>query len=304
MASKRKRRRPVSPAQPMETPTGSPSSWRARLGELHPRRFFVETWDAADRRSEEARRARRAQGLGPDWRPFAVLALGAVVLTVLEYWGDSPTFVALARRWAADDPEWRAILESRDAAFYSKLWWAAFRFGGYFVVPALFVKFVLREDLRDHGLRLSGVRDHLWIYGLATAFVLVLVFVVSFDESFQRKYPMYAFAGRSWSDLLAWEAMYAVQFFSLEFFFRGTWLKSLEPAMGGHAISAMVVPYCMIHFGKPWPETLAAIVAGLVLGTLALKSRSIWAGFLVHVTVAVSMDLAALMQTTGLPRAW
>ncbi len=233
-----------------------------------------------------------------------MLALGAVVLTVLEYWGDSPTFVALAERWAADDPEWRAILRSSDLALYSKLWWSAFRFGGYFLVPALFVKFVLREELRDHGLRLAGVRDHLWIYGVATAVVLLLVFVVSFDESFQRKYPMYTYAGRSWSDLLAWEAMYAVQFFSLEFFFRGTWLRSLEPAMGGHAISAMVVPYCMIHFGKPWPETLAAIVAGLVLGTLALKSRSIWAGFLVHVTIAVSMDLAALLQTSGLPQSW
>jgi membrane protease YdiL (CAAX protease family) len=66
-------------------------------------------------------------------------------------------------------------------------------------------------------------------------------------------------------------------------------------------VLAMVVPYCMIHFGKPWAEALAAIIAGVVLGTLALKTRSIWSGFLIHVTVAVSMDLAALLQTQGLP---
>ena len=46
---------------------------------------------------------------------------------------------------------------------------------------------------------------------------------------------------------------------------------------------------------------MAIILAGVVLGTLALKTRSIWSGFLIHVTVAVSMDLAALLQTRGLP---
>ena len=71
--------------------------------------------------------------------------------------------------------------------------------------------------------------------------------------------------------------------------------------MGSHAIYAMVVPYCMIHFGKPFMETLAAIFAGLVLGTLSMKTRSIWSGFLIHVSVAISMDLAALMATGGWP---
>jgi len=74
--------------------------------------------------------------------------------------------------------------------------------------------------------------------------------------------------------------------------------------MGSQAIFAMVVPYVMIHFGKPMPETFAAILAGIFLGTLAMKTRSIWAGFLIHVSVAVSMDVAALLQTGGLPHAW
>jgi membrane protease YdiL (CAAX protease family) len=98
-----------------------------------------------------------------------------------------------------------------------------------------------------------------------------------------------------------WEVLYAAQFFSLEFFFRGYWLRSMRTALGSNAIFAMVVPYCMIHFGKPFPETLAAIAAGVFLGTLAMKTRSIWSGFLIHVSVAISMDLAALLATDGLP---
>jgi membrane protease YdiL (CAAX protease family) len=60
----------------------------------------------------------------------------------------------------------------------------------------------------------------------------------------------------------------------------------------------------MIHFGKPWMEVLAAVVAGIVLGTLAMKTRSIWNGFFIHVSVALSMDLAALLQTGPLPGSW
>ena len=50
----------------------------------------------------------------------------------------------------------------------------------------------------------------------------------------------------------------------------------------------------MIHFGKPLPETIGAIIAGIFLGTLALWTRSIWLGFLIHVSVALSMDITAM----------
>jgi membrane protease YdiL (CAAX protease family) len=56
----------------------------------------------------------------------------------------------------------------------------------------------------------------------------------------------------------------------------------------------MTVPYCMIHFGKPMAETLAAIVAGIILGLMSLKTRSIWFGACLHVAVAMSMDFLSL----------
>jgi hypothetical protein len=63
----------------------------------------------------------------------------------------------------------------------------------------------------------------------------------------------------------------------------------------------MVVPYCMIHYGKPYLEADAAIVAGTVLGSLSMKTRSIWAGFLVHGTVGLLMDILALDHKHQLP---
>jgi hypothetical protein len=63
----------------------------------------------------------------------------------------------------------------------------------------------------------------------------------------------------------------------------------------------MAVPYCMIHYGKPYFEAHGAIVAGIVLGSLSMKTRSIYAGFLVHITVALGMDLLSLYKRASLP---
>src|SRR5204863_4023317 len=95
-------------------------------------------------------------------------------------------------------------------------------------------------------------------------------------------------------DLVAWELMYAAQFLSLEFFFRGFMLHGTKRSLGAHAIWVMVVPYCMIHYRKTFAETMGAIVAGLVLGVVSLRTRSIWGGVVIHICVAVSMDLLAV----------
>src|SRR5690606_7929149 len=113
------------------------------------------------------------------------------------------------------------------------------------------------------------------------------------QEGFTRIYPMlkpwYA-EHWTWAVLLGWWLLYGVQFFCVEFFFRGFMLFTLEERFGMSAVAVMIVPYCMIHFHKPLPEALGAIVAGIVLGWRALRTRSIWGGFLVHIAVAISMD--------------
>ena len=70
----------------------------------------------------------------------------------------------------------------------------------------------------------------------------------------------------------------------------------LKNRFGFYSIFIMTIPYCMIHFGKPMPETIGAIIAGLILGTLSMKSRSILLGVLIHYSIAISMDMCALWR--------
>ena len=64
--------------------------------------------------------------------------------------------------------------------------------------------------------------------------------------------------------------------------------------MGRLAVWVAMVPYCMIHYHKPLPEALAAIVAGLVLGEVAQRTQSIAGGVIVHIGVALTMDMLVL----------
>ena len=274
-----------------------------KLSELHPRRFFLETWRDIDREAEEERR----ENASYDFHPMIALATGAIFLTLMEYFGHRGTLQNILD-WMRNRDSSReladAIRYSRYSELYDFVWWSGCRVLGYFIGPVLVVKLIFRERLRDHGLETRGFLSHAWIYAICYAVVLCCVVVVSQNPEFTDYYPFYKSASRSWFDFGAWELLYAAQFFSLEFFFRGFWLKACKRAMGSQAIYAMIVPYCMIHYGKPWLEALAAIVAGIVLGTLAMKTRSIWSGFLIHVSVAISMDVASILKTGHLPSVW
>lgn len=221
---------------------------------------------------------------GYDWRPVIVLVTVCLSLTMQEYWGQHDDFRRLFPYEPGDE-------------YYnlkSFAWWVGWRFVGYVLMPIAAIMLMRGERVRDYYVSPRGFWKHLWIYAVLFLGVLPAVWLASKTEGFQGTYPFYKWANRSAFDFWTWEAMYAIQFLSLEFFFRGFMLQGLRDSLGSKAIFVMVVPYCMIHYGKPMPETLGAIFAGLILGTLAMRTRSIWGGVVIHVSVAVTMDWLAV----------
>lgn len=173
--------------------------------------------------------------------------------------------------------------------------WSLGAFTAYFCVPALVVTRLFGHRLSDYGLSFKGIRGHLWVYFVLFLPVFGMVLMVSSAPDFQAKYPFYR-DPVGITDLVIWECFYGLQFFSLEFFFRGFLIHGLKDRMGRYAIFVMVVPYTMIHFSKPFYESLGAVGAGSILGLLSLRTGSIFGGWLIHVGVALSMDIAALLH--------
>jgi len=188
----------------------------------------------------------------------------------------------------------RAVAKNAPTQIWRKVWWASARVIGYGVIPLLSVVFLLKQSPLDLGLRGRGDHKHLYLL----LFVLVTPFVLaaSFDPAFQAKYPYYKLAKGEelWPHFVCWELLYASQFLALEFFFRGFLIHGLKKSLGYAAVFVPIMPYAMIHFGKPLPEALGSIFTGFLLGTVALKTKSIWGGAAIHIGVAWSMDLLSI----------
>ena len=263
--------------------------------------FFRDTWRELDEDSQRERAKLLAEGK-MDRRPFVALVLCAMILTLQEYYGGRTYF----------DQAIMPLLQKLDAAhpgmkygkfeeLYGFAWWAGTRVFGY-TLPFMVWKLFFRKDsLLDLGLRTKGFFDHAWIYGMFLAIVLPAMLIVSTSPDFGTYYPFYKQCPRSWFDFLVWEAMYFAQFFALEMFFRGFWLGALRRSFGSGAIFVMAVPYCMIHYGKPYLEACGAIVAGIALGSLSMKTKAIYQGFMVHITVALLMDWLSLRHRKATP---
>jgi membrane protease YdiL (CAAX protease family) len=264
--------------------------------------FFRRTWRELDTEAFLYRKALHERG-EIDYRPVVALVLGALVLTWQEYYGRYGMWHDHLRGWLT------VKLASRPAAIdfiatYDELfgrgWWGLTRVAGYLLPLAVWPLFFRKDSLLDMGLRTRGFREHAWLYALFVTVMIPVMLVVARQPDFGAYYPIYDQAGRSWVDFFAWETIYVAQFLGLEIFFRGWWIRATR-VFGVGAIFSMVVPYCMIHYGKPFLEADAAIIAGTVLGSLSMKTRSIWAGFLVHGTVGLLMDILALDHKHQLP---
>ena len=175
------------------------------------------------------------------------------------------------------------------------IYWSVWSCFFYFIVPAGVIKFIWKEKLQDYGFKIKGSLNGWPIYVCMFLIIIPCVIIVSYEKGFQATYPFYEpprenFMGK----MLIWEIFYALQFITLEFFFRGFMVHGLKHKLGVYAIFAMVVPYCMIHFTKPLPECLGSIIAGIVLGTLSYKYKSVILGACIHISVAIIMDFLSL----------
>jgi len=183
-----------------------------------------------------------------------------------------------------------------DSGLRRLIWWSTLCFVCYFLIPVLFLFSIGERNLRLYGLETKGMALSVKPYLVMLLLMVPPVYLFSYMPSFQATYPFWRVDAASslWPGLLIWELAYALQFFSLEFFFRGFMVHGCRTSLGWYSVPVMMLPYLMIHFTKPFPEALGSLIAGWVLGLMSYHSRSIWLGAVLHVIVALSMDLMSL----------
>lgn len=227
---------------------------------------------------------------------YSVIVFSALMLCLKEYFGKASIFhrfldspkSSLQYKWA------KLLFDGEMSSLYSLLFWAASCVLFYLILPSIFRKIISPQA--PSLFKFKVPINHWKIYGLMLLIMIIPLVFASFLPSFQHMYPfVYIPRSQDWYRiLLYWEIGYLFQFVAVEFFFRGFLLFAFEKEMGYKAVLIPLIPYVMIHFGKPLPETIGAIIAGLILGTMAIRSKSIIPGVCVHFCIALGMDILSL----------
>lgn len=240
-----------------------------------------------------------------DWQTVAVLmtAAGCLTLQHYAYYPDrvAPVVATVAGLFGgpAADADARATLDAWTLDQSARLTWAmTLAVVCYVVIPGLLIKLAFRGRIADYAVGVRGVIADWPVYLGFAAVMVPLVYLFSAEQRFQDTYPFYRVDSRDQLDagFVRYELLYALQFVSLEFFFRGFMVHGTKHRFGLYSVFVMTIPYCMIHFQKPLPETCGAVVAGVALGLVSLVTRSIWPGAALHIMVAWGMDGSCLIR--------
>ena len=183
---------------------------------------------------------------------------------------------------------------NNELSFYAQLY-TTVSFSLFFIfLPTILIKFLFKYYLILNGLKRPTLKDSKPYLYIGLAMSLVLAAVCS-TPGFYQFYPLYK--PQTFSDWLAFECIYAFQFLAVEYFFRGPLLFRLQDRLKDHAIFIMTIPYALLHIHKPFPEAVGSIIAGIILGKLALKSKSIWWGVALHIYIALLADFLGLFYS-------
>ncbi len=219
--------------------------------------------------------------------PVFALLLVTVLIIFAEQYGQ-PGYYKHHLNWIGREAgDWHGL--SRH------LYWFGSSFFFYAVLP-LGMLLVFRRRFRDFGLGLGDWRKGLKILALFVGVMLPVIVVILQTEAFRAHYPLNKAALNSLTLFLVYEAAYIAYFFAWEFVYRGFLLFALYPTLKNWAILIQMVPFALLHIGKPLPETLASVAAGLILGALALRTRSMLYGWILHAVSAVALDIGVFVM--------
>jgi membrane protease YdiL (CAAX protease family) len=175
--------------------------------------------------------------------------------------------------------------------------------GIFTIIIPLFIVYWAFDRNQNHYYGLFPKRFDARPYFYMLLIMLPIMITASFHPSFQRQYPMYKVSEAheilqvpEWFTMLIYEFVYGFDFVTVEFLFRGFLVIGMIEILGRHAVLAMAVTYCFLHYGKPPGEAVSSVLGGYLLGVIAYETRSIWGGVIVHVGIAWMMEIIGLVQ--------
>lgn len=171
-----------------------------------------------------------------------------------------------------------------------------------YLIPLFILKHIYdRQTEGVYGFRKKF--DNGFVYLKMLLIVVPLIIIASFTSDFIQAYPRFKpwqFENFDviplWISTIIFEILYMIDFVMVEWIFRGALVIGMIAIMGKESILPMVSVYVFLHFGKPLGETISSFFGGYILGVLAYYTRHIWGGVILHIGVALTMEIMGFFQ--------
>jgi uncharacterized protein len=166
--------------------------------------------------------------------------------------------------------------------YYEPLWneWATEVF--YFLLlPILVIVFILRKNPLDFGFRLGDVKKWAAYVGITCLIGAPILYAVSRMPAFQGYYDLNNF------NLTRYVLTTIATLTASEFLFRGFMIFGLKERLKEASILVQMVPFVLVHLGKPELETLSTILTGVYFGYIVYRTNSYWPALIIHLFINI-----------------
>lgn len=218
----------------------------------------------------------------------AVIFLSIALLQTLSYYVASKQFFSenLAMYFPENDL----------SPLFGYLYWFLADCILYLLIPLLIIRYLFKETPGSYGLcrgeMSTGVK---WVLPFLALMGIVLWFI-SADKNLYDAYPQARLIGENYEIFLIFECCIFLYLVAWEFVWRGYMLFGLKEKFGISAVLIQMLPFVILHNGKPITETLGAIAGGVVLGLLAIRTGSFLYGVLVHFGMFFMLDVLLVLR--------
>ncbi|MDR3610732.1 MAG: CPBP family intramembrane metalloprotease [Ignavibacteriaceae bacterium] len=221
-------------------------------------------------------------------RKVLIIFLSVALLQTISYYYSSRRFFR--------NNFFEQLQSENNVYLYEYLYWFISDFVTLFVLPLFIIKFFLKEKLTSYGLTVGDYKTGLKYSIIFLAVMIPIIWFVSANREFAETYPQINDVKFSWSIFLVFEMGVLIYLTAWEFIWRGFMLFGLEEKFGYYTVLIQMIPFLILHNGKPAAETFGAIIAGLALGILALKTRSVLYCIIAHAGVMFSIELISIYR--------
>lgn len=179
---------------------------------------------------------------------------------------------------------------------YEYAYWMLSEFLIYFIIPIIIIKLIHKGKLKEYGISFGDYKLGFAATGIFAFIMTAVLWIVSSYPSIYNYYPMYKNSILSWERFFIFESLMLFYMIGWEYMWRGYALFGLKKSLGNYAVFVQMLPFVILHNGKPFLETFSSIFGGIIIGYFALRVGSFIYCAILHFYVIFTIDFICVLR--------